>query len=329
MNRSIPILHIHDRNQACARGCDAFTGARSLRLVLDSSRDSRKVYPGPCVVAPRVSSAPTTPGSWQGSCTRAMEGDEDMLHDRARSGGAMGMAMDVKNEAASRRQGDNLSHDTDDVDSGNGKLTENGSLPKIRRRNIEKHLAAERDRRKATKNKALELDDLLPPSKAGPRTLNQSLAAAIAHIRWILQTGGAETGRGGEDGRDPNPRNVSLPQVMASSPTVGCAVLDRDWKFIQVNSTLEHLLIDNPLMAQSIRGMGLLSFIHPPDVSALADLLSRLSCSTSTGGDKVFLNLRFQTISRMPILDGYVRGCRVRFFVVWVGAQLATSTLQD
>ena len=39
-----------------------------------------------------------------------------------------------------------------------------------------------------------QLDDLLPPCSTGPRTLNQTLALAIEHVR-SLSTGGSGTAR--------------------------------------------------------------------------------------------------------------------------------------
>jgi hypothetical protein len=46
-------------------------------------------------------------------------------------------------------------------------------------------------RRKATKHKVLELDELLPRTNSGPRTLNQSLAAAIEYIRGLTSDSSA------------------------------------------------------------------------------------------------------------------------------------------
>jgi len=180
-------------------------------------------------------------------------------------------------------------------DMGDGE----GGGTKYRRHNVERHLAAERDRRKATKNKVIELDEVLPQSTSGPRTLNQSLAVAIDHIGAMVRSGVTMGGvKAGPDAQN----TTSVAHAMVSSPTMGVAVLDRDWKVLQVNNTMDKFLGSEN--SRSLRGTALLSLIHPPDISALADLLSRLSRSSSPGGDKVFLNLRFQGIGRSMFLDG-------------------------
>ncbi|KAJ1473571.1 hypothetical protein T484DRAFT_1835491 [Baffinella frigidus] len=60
-----------------------------------------------------------------------------------------------------------------DPDGNNDGFDGQDESGKPRRRNVERHLAAERDRRKSARNKLLELDMLLPGSSSGPRTLNQ------------------------------------------------------------------------------------------------------------------------------------------------------------
>eukprot|EP00960_Hanusia_phi_P049790 759790-Hanusia_phi.AAC.3 len=156
---------------------------------------------------------------------------------------------------------------------------------KYRRRNVERHLAAERDRRKATKNKLQELDLLLPESSSGPRTLNQCLKVAWEHINGIIKGKQA----GGSQEANPAGEKSLLASAMEASPNVGVGVLNREWKFVQANRTL----VKAVNTGQSLLGVSLLSIVNPSDAHPLADLLSKLSRSTSNGGDKVFINIRF------------------------------------
>uniref|UniRef100_A0A6U6BUJ7 Cyclic nucleotide-binding domain-containing protein n=2 Tax=Guillardia theta TaxID=55529 RepID=A0A6U6BUJ7_GUITH len=171
-----------------------------------------------------------------------------------------------------------------DADTGQDEAGGAGNN-KYRRRNVERHLAAERDRRKATKSKLQELDALLPDSSSGPRTLNQCLKVAWEHINGIVK--GKQAG-GSQENSQAGERSV-LSSAMEASPNVGVGVLNREWKFVRANQALTKAVSNG----QPLLGVSLLSIVNPSDSQPLADLLSKLSRSTSNGGDKVFINIRF------------------------------------
>mmetsp|Transcript_18466 Transcript_18466/g.60627 ORF Transcript_18466/g.60627 Transcript_18466/m.60627 type:complete len:1014 (-) Transcript_18466:36-3077(-) len=189
----------------------------------------------------------------------------------------------MSNEVVLKKEGDG---NADDFGSDNADQV-GGAGTKTRRRNVERHLAAERDRRRATKNKLHELDCLLPESSSGPRTLNQCLKLAAEHVGNILKN----KGKGGE-----SHQYSLISQVMDSSPMVGVAVLDKQWRFVRVNPVLSEM-VSSP--RASIIGMSVQSIVHPQDAQSLVDLLSRISRSSSPNGDKVFMHLRLGRVGDM------------------------------
>eukprot|EP00291_Cryptomonas_curvata_P000164 CAMPEP_0172192910 /NCGR_PEP_ID=MMETSP1050-20130122/24629_1 /TAXON_ID=233186 /ORGANISM="Cryptomonas curvata, Strain CCAP979/52" /LENGTH=125 /DNA_ID=CAMNT_0012868343 /DNA_START=182 /DNA_END=556 /DNA_ORIENTATION=+ len=96
---------------------------------------------------------------------------------------------------------------------------------KGRRRNVERHLAAERERRKHVKGKLQELDNLLPESTSGPRTLNQTLQAAIAHVKRLLSSGSRRLPGGGANPALPHLDVGPLVKALADSEHTGVAIL--------------------------------------------------------------------------------------------------------
>ena len=141
---------------------------------------------------------------------------------------------------------------------------------------------------------------MLPPSTAGPRTLNQSLAAAAAHIRSVL-AGGCSAGRQGAAGGQV--WRESWAHALASSPTTGMAVLDRDWKIVEANGALEKFF-GGAASGLSLRGVGLASLVSQADLATLVQVLTQLSRNTSPGGDSIAVPLRFAAFGRYPLNEG-------------------------
>ena len=141
---------------------------------------------------------------------------------------------------------------------------------------------------------------MLPPSTAGPRTLNQSLAAAAAHIRSVL-AGGCSAGRQGAAGGQV--WRESWAHALASSPTTGMAVLDRDWKIVEANGALEKFF-GGAASGLPLRGVGLASLVQQADLATLVQVLTQLSRNNSPGGDSIVVPLRFVAFGRYPLNEG-------------------------
>jgi len=171
-------------------------------------------------------------------------------------------------------------------------VADDGKLSKWRRRDIQKHLAGERNRRAKRMGKIHILQAMIEGLPKKP-TVNQILQAAIAEIQRVKAEGAQAPAQAA-------PR-VDLKEVLRSSPTMATLVLDANNNVLEASGAMLETL-RWPGGEQSIVGQYLASVMHPDDAVALMNeakwFRSTATCETSV--QAVRMAVTFSRFAPMP-----------------------------